>query len=429
MVIEPEISIDDYFDSTLDAEARKTTYINPLCGTECTTTNEFRLQNTAKVVMEASSNSTFLVPIFFEHVTRMELKDNCVAIIESGGELGDDVVIDMKQGSRCELTGGQLLMGLNTVIQGEGDLIVLEGAHNMAGSIDALITISGGSLVWPRTRGDAQTVVFKGGLIVDKIGKLEVQPWSTVIEIKKTVTFKDNCIVQFPMIGVASQPGMSDRQVNRADRLDAPDTSPSGRMVVEDKMEFLGGTLRGKAKFEVSGDLILDGDDKYIRSLAKLINRGRAVWGSGNILTADQGDFLNLGTLQMQNYTTFAGENFFEGTIIPTENGGDRYALNFHTYDMDEGQLDFSQYIETRKRLVSKAPGPWTEVWQNGLADVNGIKRDGSSGYVESNGNNYGNPDSNEITGTFAAPIDESEMFPFYEPSNSKWYSKNSPAS
>merc|ERR1719316_1078264 len=135
----------------------------------------------------------------------MELKDNCVAIIESGGELGDDVVIDMKQGSRCELTGGQLLMGLNTVIQGEGDLIVLEGAHNMAG----------GSLVWPRTRGDAQTVVFKGGLIVDKIGKLEVQPWSTVIEIKKTVTFKDNCIVQFPMIGVASQPGMADRQVNR----------------------------------------------------------------------------------------------------------------------------------------------------------------------------------------------------------------------
>lgn len=429
--IEPEISFDDYFDSTLDAEARKTTYMNPLCGLECTTTNEFRLQDEAMVVMAATSNSAFLVPMFFQNQTRMELKENCVAIIESGGELGDRVVVNMEQGSRCELTGGQLLMGLNTIIQGDGDLIVLEGAHNMAGSIDALITISGGSLVWPENRGDNQTVVLKGGLIIDKIGKLEVQPWSTVIEIKKTVTFKDNCIVQFPMIGVASQPGMSDRQVNREDRLDAPDTSPSGRMVVEDKMEFLGGTLRGKAKFEVglSGELVLDGDDKHIRSLAKLINRGRAVWGSGNILTADQGDFLNLGTLEMKNYTTFAGENFFEGTVIPTENGGDRYALSFHSWDMDEGQLDFSQYIETRKRLVSKAPGPWTEVWQNGLEDVDGIKRDGSSGYVEINGNNYGNPQSNEITGTFAAPISEAEMYPFYEKSNNQWYSKNSPAS
>ena len=124
----------------------------------------------------------------------------------------------------------------------------------------------------------------------------------------------------------------------------------------------------------------------------------------------------------------FSAENMFEGTIIPTENGGDRYALNFHSWDMDEGQLDFSQYIETRKQLVSKAPGPWTERWQNGLEDENGIKRDGSQGYVQVGGADFGNPLSNEITGTFQDIINDEEMFPFYEESNGKWYSKNLPA-
>ena len=41
-------------------------------------------------------------------------------------------------------------------------------------------------------------------------------------------------------------------------------------------MVFLGGTLEGKADFIASKLMELDGADKHIRNLAKLINNGLA---------------------------------------------------------------------------------------------------------------------------------------------------------
>jgi hypothetical protein len=55
---------------------------------------------------------------------------------------------------------------------------------------------------------------------------------------------------------------------------------------------------------------------------------------------ADQADFVNLGTVQIVNGSQgFSFSNLVEGTVIPTENGGDPFALDFHSWDLDQGAL------------------------------------------------------------------------------------------
>lgn len=105
---------------------------------------------------------------------------------------------------------------------------------------------------------------------------------------------------------------------------------------------------------------------------------------------ADQADFVNLGTVQMQNGSElFSGDILVEGTVIPSENGGDLFALDFHSWDLDQGALDFSgalcsdegcvvvfcdvclitysmlcsvvEYVRLRTEFVSRAPIGWTE--------------------------------------------------------------------
>jgi hypothetical protein len=58
---------------------------------------------------------------------------------------------------------------------------------------------------------------------------------------------------------------------------------------------------------------------------------------------ADQADFVNLGTVETSNGTmVFDGNNLVEGTAIPVENGGDPFALQFHSWDLDQGGLSFT---------------------------------------------------------------------------------------
>jgi hypothetical protein len=70
-------------------------------------------------------------------------------------------------GAVISLTGGSLNMEATCTITGAGDLVVNEGEHNLAFSINAHITISGGSLIWPLSRGPKQTITFYGGLLIN----------------------------------------------------------------------------------------------------------------------------------------------------------------------------------------------------------------------------------------------------------------------
>jgi hypothetical protein len=405
---------DGYFDARVPRALRDGWFDTPICGSECRTTSEVLIRSNGIVNVVESANVVFAVPMNFVDDSRFNMRAQCSSTLESGGRFGNDVVVNMQEGSTVSLTGGRMFMEETCQITGEGDLIVLEGYHDVASLIAAKITIQGGTLAWPISRGDGRSIVFENGLTIEKIGRLEVQPWSTIIEVKKEVIFKDDCVLQFPMIGIASQPLMSDRQAGITlnasttlrDRLDAPDPAPSGRLIARDKLTFLGGTMRGKAKFESFGVLLLDGAEKRVRSLAKLINRGVAIWGDGDILTADQGDFLNFGTLQTNSSEPgFKRGVFYEGTVIPTENGGDRYALLFHTWDVDEGQLDMAQYIAERKNYVSRAPPGWTAEWQNGLYIA------GQNGYDRTDGSGFDRP----ISDTYEESIPLIEMNAYYD--------------
>jgi len=244
-------------------------------------------------------------------------------------------------------------------VQGAGELLIAGGAHDMSFSIDSHITIAGGIMIWPLSRGPGSTITFNGGLEIRLKGRLQIEPYSTNIVVYGEVLFKDECVLQFPMIGTAAQ-------ATNSDRPDAPDTTPRGTLTAVDLMTWNGGMLRGKANFISEGTLFISGGLKQIRSMAKLVNKGYAEWLSGDILMADNADFMNLGTVQMaRGNLFFDANNLYQGTVLPTENGGDVFALEFHSYDLDSGWLSYLDYVNLRTQFVSRAPIGWTETDQD----------------------------------------------------------------
>ncbi|KAJ1415652.1 hypothetical protein B484DRAFT_401409 [Ochromonadaceae sp. CCMP2298] len=237
--------------------------------------------------------------------------------IASGGICGNDVIIDITSGTTLELSGGRMLMQATCTIQGEGELLVTAGSHDLSFSIDAHITINGGSMVWPESNGPEQTITFNGGLLIENTGELQG-------------------LIQFPLIGIAAQASLFDEQ-------DAPDPAPRGNLIST------------------------DGDNKNILSLAKLVNRGHCEWGTGDLITVDSGDFLNQGTVQMMDGVAgFFSNGLYAGTELPVESGGDVFALEYHSWDMDNGGLDYTEYVRQRTEFVSRAPNGWTSEDQNG---------------------------------------------------------------
>lgn len=331
---EPPFNDVSYFDDQLASSLRDGSYINPLCGEQCLAPAIITIRNNGTILAAANSNSTFVAPLNLEGKSRLLLGTGGYLNAQSGGGCGNNVFLDINNSAIVELSGGRFFMGATCTIKGSGELLTTAGTHDLSFSINAHITIAGGTMRWPASRGDASTLQFKGGLLIEAQGMLLVEPWETSIVVDKTVHFKDDCILQFPMIGTAAQPSVYDS-------LGAPDLSPRGTLTATHIMQWDGGTLRGKADFVASNILYLSGGEKRIRSLAKLLNRGHAEWTQGNIIMADQADFVNLGTIQMSNGTElFNADNLVEGTVIPKENGGDYFALQFHSWDLDQGALD-----------------------------------------------------------------------------------------
>lgn len=126
-------------------------------------------------------------------------------------------------------------------------------------------------------------------------------------------------------------------------------------------MLFYGGTLTGKADFNIMTELLLDGSTKYIQSLAKLVNKGHCEWGAGDLIASNNGDFQNFGTVQMRyGSADFSSNAYYIGSAVPIENGGDVFAKDFHSWDTDLGALSTSEYTRLTSELVSRVPNGWT---------------------------------------------------------------------
>jgi hypothetical protein len=335
LVTVPDVNFNGYFDDSVAAELRTAWYMNPACGAQCAADSQIILRANAHLIAHNNSNATFVSPLNLRGYSTFELGVDGLVDLNAGGDCGNFVVMQVSDRAQVTLSGGNFGMQATCTITGSGELLVVNGTHNLCFSIDAHITISGGQMIWPQSRGAKSTLRFFGGLLIEGTGQLLVEPLETSIIVDKVVEFKDQCLVQFPMIGISAQPSLYDT-------VDAPDISPRGSLTATNIMRFGGGTLRGKADFNVGSVLYLEGEEKRIRSLAKLVNRGHAEWSSGDIITADQGDFVNLGSVQMANGTELFNANMrAQGTIIPVESGGDAFALEYHSWDLDQGNLDF----------------------------------------------------------------------------------------
>ena len=86
---------------------------------------------------------------------------------------------------------------------------------------------------------------------------------------------------------------------------------------------------------------------------------------------ADGGDFLNLGTMQMASGSAnFIASDYYQGSVTPIENGGDVFAKTFHSYDLDQGYLNYDEYVKLRTQFVSQAPRGWTAAEQSTKLDT-----------------------------------------------------------
>lgn len=355
LATEDEFQWHGYFGLEIDPELRGGWYRNPLCGMQCTRENYMWVRGNGTLSFSPGSATSINMPVNMLGHSRMVMGNQSYVELASGGICGNRVIVTISNGTTFAFTGGNMAMRATCVIRGEGELLIAGGAHDMSFSIDAHITISGGYMIWPFSRGTGLTITFNGGLLIEGDGTLEIQPYSTNIIVYGDVVFKDQCLLQFPMMGIAAQPSNSDRP-------DAPDETPRGTLTAVNNMRWEGGTLRGKADFIAQDTLIITGQTKKIRSLAKLVNNGTAEWDTGDIVMADNADFMNLGTVKMKGgQLYFDASDVYEGTVVPKESGGDVFALDFHSYDIDSGKLSYIDYVELRTEYVSRAPPGWEE--------------------------------------------------------------------
>lgn len=356
--VHPGRSWQSYYAAHMLAELRAGWYLNPFCGESCGSTNLFFIRGNGELRANPSSKTTFVLPVYLVDESRFNVNPAATVAFASGGTFGNDVVVTLGTGARLELSGGRMLMQATCTIQGAGDLQVTGGAHDLSFIIDAQITISGGRLTWPQSRGDGNKITFRGGLIIEQSGQLIVEPQSTVIQVESDVHFKDNCLIQFPVLGIAAQSTPFDGP-------DFPDTSPRCTLNATRILRWDGGTIAGKVDIISRSFLYLDGDTKYVASLAKLLNYGHCEWGAGDLVIENNGDFVNYGSIQMAlGQAKFDANVVYRGTALPLDNGGDPFAKNFHTYDLDPGGLNYAEYVALNGEYVSILPQGWTEARQ-----------------------------------------------------------------
>lgn len=131
-----------YYSDALTSELRPGWYLNPLCGDYCLTSSQMTFGGKGNLSTSTSANVSFYLPLNMIDESTIKVGDYADVSLHNGGTLGNEVVVDLSPGAVIHLTGGSLNMEARSTITGAGDLVVDAGAHNLAFSINAHITIS-----------------------------------------------------------------------------------------------------------------------------------------------------------------------------------------------------------------------------------------------------------------------------------------------
>ena len=278
LVEDPGRQWNAYYDDSLPENYRSGWYTNPTCGDECLLATFISIQASGVVACVNNANVTFVSPLNLIDTSQLIMGTDNYFELFNGGICGNYVVFNIGTGTLFTLSGGALHMETSCTIKGAGELLVVGGTHDLGVTIDAHITIQNGTLIWPSSRANGQNISFKGGLLIELEGILQVEALSTTIVVYNEVIFKDNSQILFPAIGIAAQPSMYDRS-------DAPDVSPRGNLTIVDVLTWDSGLIYGKVDIFANTLLYLTGGNKNIKFLAKLVNLKHAEWSGGNIIT------------------------------------------------------------------------------------------------------------------------------------------------
>lgn len=402
--VSPINNFNSYYSENLLVKKQQNLYRNPACSYYCGKNSYFIIQKNANFTV--LNNNNLIVNLNFlllNSTNRVILKDISKLSLQQNSLLNNlATVYLLTQNSILNFYSNSIFMLKMSKIYGDGNLIIDSGSHTIGSIINCNVQLYGGEIIWPKSRQSMydlglslendNKIIFNKNLILEKSSKFLIFKQNTVITIKQNLILSDDSRIQFPLIGTV-------KERISYDSLDAPDDTPRCLLTVLKNFYFYSGIIEGKGDFIIKSYLLLDNNDKYkelkelysnttetttvisasnedidaalfpeyfsdstssisssssnkyIKSLAKLVNDGYCEWNSGDIMITDFGDFINRGTIQIIQSTT---DNkvlsaFYKGTAVSLENGGDYFAKDYHTYDIDPGNnLDFSEYLKLK---------------------------------------------------------------------------------
>ena len=149
-------------------------YENPGClGERCLEQPQINVWEEGMMQVESAANVTFIVPVnlmdYDTSIVRLAIDEDAFTDFMSGGKCGENVGLSIGNRATYLLTGGSFLMSKTCEITGSGKLTSIAGVHHLAQNIEASITISGGTLLWPQKNGEGAVVTFRNGLLIEKV--------------------------------------------------------------------------------------------------------------------------------------------------------------------------------------------------------------------------------------------------------------------
>jgi len=212
-----------------------------------------------------------------------------------------EALLYVEEHGELELAGGVFELDGESRLGGNGTVILSGGLHSLPDVIVPNVEIVGGTM---EVRG--RQLTMKGDVAIHN-GTMRFTVTSTVAAIANgTLTIAEGEL-SFPEVlpNAAIHPAHLHTQVRNADR---------SRLVLLGPLVWRGGRIRGNVDVESRVSTFLDGGPKHLEALAHVINYENLLWGTGDVITKEQGVLTNLGTTQMESPASFSASIVYGNT-------------------------------------------------------------------------------------------------------------------